>query len=152
MRAARLVAKWIVGLAALASVGCNDFHYYDITVSFNNNPQASGFGANEVQNVILLIFSVSGADSGSFPIGPNSKGVPVPNGGTTLGVVEYSTFADSGTLNFQVTAWDSNGIANPNCKVGEGTKAVMATSASTTSDSLSINKTGMFGIDPNCSN
>jgi hypothetical protein len=141
MRAARLVATWIVGLAALAAAGCNDFHYYDITVSFNINQTTGGYPQTEVASVQTLLFGVSGADSGSFRIGPNANGLPLVSGATNLGTVEYSTFADSGTLNFTVQAFNSTRTTQ-DCKTGEGTKAVMATSASTTTDAVIINKTG----------
>jgi hypothetical protein len=141
MRAPRLVATWIVGLAALAGAGCNDFHYYDITVSFNINQSTGGYPQAEVASVQTLLFGVSGADSGSFRIGPNANGLPLVAGATNLGTVEYATFADSGTLTFKVEAFN-NSRTTPDCKTGEGTKAVMATSASTTMDAVIINKTG----------
>jgi len=141
MRAARLVATWIVGLAALAGAGCNDFHYYDITVSFNINTTTGGYPQAEVGDVQTILFNVSGADNGSFRIGPNGNGLPLMGGATTLGPVEFSTFADSGTLNFTVQAFNSTRTTQ-DCKTGEGTKAVMATTASTTMDALMINKTG----------
>jgi hypothetical protein len=89
------------------------------------------------------VFSVSGEDSGSFRIGPNRQNLPLQGGSTTLGIVEFSTFADSGTLNFKVEAYASN-VTVPSCKVGEGTKSITATSASTVMDSLVVNKTGDF--------
>ena len=141
MRAARLVATWVVGLAALAAAGCNDYHYYDITVSFNINQTTGGYPQDEVGSVQTLLFEVSGADSGSFRIGPRANNLPLVGGATTVGVVEYSTFADSGTLNFKVEAFNSERTTQ-DCKTGEGTKAVMATSMSTTMDTLQINKTG----------
>ena len=141
MRAPRLVATWIVGLAALAGAGCNDFHYYDITVSFNINQSTGGYPQAEVATVQTLLFNVSGADSGSFRIGPNGEGLPLVAGATNLGTVEYATFADSGTLTFTVQAFNSTRTTQ-DCKTGEGTKAVMATSMSTTMDAVMINKTG----------
>lgn len=148
MRPARLVATWILGLAAVTAAGCNDFHYYDITVTFNTDPATSGFGPNEPASIQMCVFSVSGADSISKPIGPHTQGLPLPPGGTTLGIIEFSTFADSGTLNFKIEAYDASSTASSACKVGEGTKSVMASSASTVMDNLVVNKTGTF--DPNC--
>jgi len=46
-----------------------------------------------------------------------------------------------GTLTFTVQAFNST-RTTPDCKTGEGTKAVMATSMSTTMDAVMINKTG----------
>jgi len=141
MRAPRLVATWILGLTALAAAGCNDFHYYDITVSFNINQSTGGYPQTEVASVQTLLFNVSGADSGSFRIGPNANGLPLVAGATNLGTVEYATFADSGTLTFTVQAYNSS-RTTADCQTGSGMKAVMASSASTTMDAVIINKTG----------
>jgi hypothetical protein len=145
MRAARLVATWVLGLAAVTAAGCNDFHYYDIHVTFNNNPTTGGFGPNEPASVQVCVFSVSGADSGNWAIGPNAQGLPLVPGGTDLGIVEFSTFADSGNLVFKIEAYDSKSTT-PDCKVGEGTTSITASSASTTDGMLSVNKTGDFTL------
>lgn len=141
MRFARFAATCVLGLAAVTAAGCNDFHYYDITVSFNTNPATSGFGPNEPAQIQVCLFSVSGADNGSWRIGPNAQGLPLAPGGTTLGIVEFSTFADSGALNFKVEAYNSTSTT-PNCKVGEGTTTINATSTPTNDGMLSVNKTG----------
>jgi hypothetical protein len=145
MRAARLLATGVLALAAVTAAGCNDFHYYDIHVSFNNNPSNGGFGPNEPSKVQICLFKVSGADNGTFSIGPNRQGLPLIPGGTDLGIVEFSTFADSGTLTFTVEAYDST-MTVPNCKVGVGSTDITATSASTTDGMLSVNKMGDFTL------
>ena len=48
---------------------------------------------------------VSGADNADFQIGPNCQR-PAAGDDAHLGVFEFSTFADSGTLNFTVQAYD----------------------------------------------
>jgi hypothetical protein len=145
MRAARLIATWVLGLAAVTAAGCNDFHYYDIHVTFNTDPATSGFGPNEPSKIQVAVFSVSGADNGNWAIGPNRQGLPLAPGFTDLGIVEFSTFADSGNLVFKVEAYDSTSTV-PNCKVGEGTTTINATSASTTDGMLSVNKMGDFTL------
>jgi hypothetical protein len=130
-------------LALVAAAGCNEYHYYDLDVTFNQNTAAGGFAANEVSRIQVCVFSVSGEDSGSFRIGPNAQNLPLQNGATRLGIVEFSTFADSGNLNFKMECYASN-VTVPNCKVGEGTKTIAATSASTVMDALVVNKMGDF--------
>jgi hypothetical protein len=143
MRAARLFALGAIVLAAGAMAGCSEYHYYDIDVTFNTDPASSGFGPNEVAMIQTAVFSVSGADSGSFPIGPNDQGLPLAPGFSHLGIIEFSTFKDSGTLNFKVEAYDARTLT-PDCKVGEGTTSVTATSTTTNNVTLSVNKTGSF--------
>jgi hypothetical protein len=140
MRALRVL---LPVLALAAAAGCNEYHYYDLTVSFNQNAASGGFAANEAGMIGVCVFTVSGEDSGTFRIGPNRQNLPLQNGSTTLGVVEFSTFADSGTLNFKIEAYQGS-VTVPACKVGEGTKSIMATTASTVTDMLVVNKTGAF--------
>ena len=142
MRALRVL---LPVLALAAAAGCNDFHYYDLNVTFNGATASGGFAANEPARIQVCVFSVSGEDSGSFRIGPNRQNLPLQNGSTTLGIVEFSTFADSGTLNFKMECYDDSSTV-PACKVGEGTKSIMATSASTVTDSLVVNKMGDFTL------
>jgi len=145
MRALRVL---LPVLALAAAAGCNEYHYYDLTVSFAQGASTGGFGPNEAGMIQVCVFSVSGEDSGSFRIGPNRQNLPLQNGATTLGIVEFSTFADSGTLNFKIEAYKSS-VTVPACKVGEGTKSIMATAASTVTDTLVVNKTGDFA-SPDC--
>jgi len=141
MRAARLLFG--LALAAVGAAGCHDFHYYDVTVAFNgDSTQANGFKVGEIGNIQVCVMSVSGADSGSFRIGPNSQGLPVTSG-SLIGTFEFSTFEDSGTLNFKVEAYDASNTT-PDCKVGEGTTSVMATATTTNTAMLTVNRTGNF--------
>jgi|KBSMisStandDraft_5_1062788.scaffolds.fasta_scaffold1764757_1 hypothetical protein len=145
MRALRRLMP-ILGLAAAAvTAGCSEFHYYDITVTFNQNPSTGGYAANETTRIQVAVFSVSGADSGSFRIGPNTQGLPLSPGFSNLGVVEFSTFADSGTLNFKVEAYDSN-VTTADCKVGEGTMSLPASGSTTNMGTLTVNKAGDFSL------
>src|SRR5262245_24944695 len=106
MRAARLLSLGIVALAAVAAAGCNEFHYYDIDVSFNKDLASGGFAAGEVEKIQVCVMAVSGADSASMRIGPNAQGLPMAPGFSHLGIVEFSTFADSGTLTFTMSCYD----------------------------------------------
>lgn len=152
MRAARklshklsMAAMGVVALAA-GTAGCSEFHYYDINVSLAVGG-TNGFSATaaEVTRVQVLVMTVSGADSGTIYLGPNANGLPLGNTGQ-LGIVEYSTFKDSGTLNFKVEAYDSATSLVPNCKVGEGTTSMQASATTTNSGMLVVNKTGDFTL------
>jgi hypothetical protein len=149
MRAARklsLAAMGVVALAAAAgAAGCSEFHYYDINVSMSLSGTGAFSATNaEVTRIQVLVMTVMGADSGTIYMGPNANGLPLGNTGQ-LGIVEYSTFKDSGTLNFKVEAYDSTSIV-PNCKVGEGTTAIPASTMTTNSGTLVVSKTGDFTL------
>jgi hypothetical protein len=151
MRAARKLSRKLsmaaMGVVALAAAaGCSEFHYYDIDVSMVVGG-SNGFSATaaEVTRIQVLVMTVMGADSGTIYMGPNANGLPLGNTGQ-LGVVEYSTFKDSGTLNFKVEAYDSSTSIVPNCKVGEGTTAIQASSMTTNTGAVMVSKTGDFTL------
>jgi len=133
MRALRLLS--LFGLLSLAGAGCSEFHYYDINVKLG------GFIGNEPTLIQVITITVSGADSGSMRIGANNRGLPLAPGDTELGVVEFSTYADSGTLNFKGEAFDAT-ATTADCRVGEGTVAITAGSATTSTGELTITKGG----------
>jgi hypothetical protein len=99
----------LLGLAATASVGCKDLHYFDVNVLF------TGFGAGSaVSTIETCHVYVTGADTADFYV---TKNCPPPNSGVTMGVFEYSTNADSGSLTFTMKTY--NGIPeDPNCAIG----------------------------------
>jgi|SRR5436190_3494600 len=141
MRAAPLVLA--LALAAAGAAGCNEFHYYDITLSFNGDSTAAqGFKTGEIGNIQVCVVTVSGADSGSLRIGPHQQGLPVMVG-SLVGTFEYSTFADSGTLTFTVDAYDATSTT-PDCKVGSGSVNIMATSTTTNTGMVVVNRTADF--------
>ncbi|HEY7375840.1 MAG TPA: hypothetical protein VIF57_27020 [Polyangia bacterium] len=142
-----IAALGVVALAAVTgAAGCSDFHYYDINVSMAIGG-TNGFSATgaEVTRIQVLVMTVGGADSGTIVMGPNANGLPLGNTGQ-LGIIEYSTFKDSGTLNFTVEAYDSATSLVANCKVGEGTTSMQASSMTTNSGMLVVNKTGDFTL------
>src|SRR5262249_51182098 len=120
MRAARFLSLRIVALAAVAAAGCNEVHYWGIDVTFNKDTASSGFAAGEVERIQVCVMRVSGADSASLRIGPNMNGLPMAPGFAHLGIVEFSTFADSGQLTFTMDCYDDVATVDP-CKVGSGT-------------------------------
>ena len=81
MRAVHLLP--VLALAAAAG-GCNEYHYYDVTVTFNGNTAAGGFNAgSEIAAIQVCVMSVSGADNASKRLGPNANGLPIAPGLTS---------------------------------------------------------------------
>jgi hypothetical protein len=140
MRAARLVPLWIAGLVALGASACSEYHYYDIDVSFDT---AAGqfLGTNEISTIQRCVMTVSGADSGQIVMGLNENCPPMTAAGigTRVGIVEFSTFKDSGTLTFTFDAYDDSTL-NPMCKTGSGQKMIAATGDTTNMGTLLVEK------------
>jgi hypothetical protein len=143
----RLLPALVLAAASVTAAGCNDFHYYDIDVTFNT--AAGQFaGINEVSTIQVMRMLVSGADNADFQIGPNANGLPLTTG-AHLGVFEFSTFADSGTLTFVAMAFD-DATSNPACKTGQGMKSVNASPTTTNTVMLTVDKVaeGCVAITP----
>jgi hypothetical protein len=108
-------------LATAASAGCAEYHYYDISVKFNDAPMM--FNGSEVSRIQNCVVTVSGADSFEFSFGPEENCPPQPTGSTTNGgTFEYSSTADSGTMTFTYRAYV--GAVFQDCLVGEGSTSV----------------------------
>lgn len=137
MRALRLL---LPVLALVAAAGCNEYHYYDIDVSFNI---ASGqfMGTNEISTIQRCIMTVSGADSATITMGLENGCPPMTAAGvgTRMGIVEFATFEDSGQLTFTFSAYDDTTTVDA-CKTGQGVKTVNATSKTTTNETLVVDK------------
>ena len=136
MRAARLLPMLALAVAA----GCSEYHYYDIDVSFTI---ASGqfMGTNEISTIQKCVMTVSGADSASITMGPSQGCPPMSVAGITphLGIVEFATFADSGQLTFTFSAYDDSTTVDA-CKTGQGAKTIAVTSATTVTDTLTVDR------------
>lgn len=140
-----LLLALVLGVASLGAAGCNEFHYYDVDVTFNTT-SGNFAGINEISTIQVIVMNVSGADNGSIQIGPNSGGLPLVTG-AHLGVFEFSTFADSGTLTFTALAYD-DATSNPGCQTGRGMVSAMATATTTNNVMLTIDKTGVGCVMP----
>ena len=139
MRGLGVLAMGIVALAASGAAGCSTYHYYDIDVSMSTSGTTSfNLVGNEIGSIQRLVMTVSGADSGQIVMGPNANGVPISAAGH-LGIVEFSTFSDSGTLNFKVEAYDSTSL-QANCKVGEGNMSMPASGNTTNTGTLTVDR------------
>ena len=136
----RRLARLVPLLALIAAAGCNEYHYYDIDVSFNI---ASGqfAGTNEISTIQRCVMTVSGADSGTIVMGLEQGCPPmtVAGVGTRLGIVEFATFADSGQLTFTFAAYDDRTTVDA-CKTGQGVKTVNVSSATTIMETLVVDK------------
>jgi hypothetical protein len=144
MRADRFVHKLVYKLAfgalllgASLVAGCKSYHYYDVDVKF-----ASGFSLEDAGMIQFCVLTVSGADSGSFPFPDNNSNppiCPIVNNYPDLGTFEYSTFEDSGTLHFVVSAYNTTSANQSNC-FAVGNTDVNATSEITTAVNMSLSK------------
>jgi hypothetical protein len=148
MRAARVFLG--LALAAAGAAGCHDFHYYDVHVTLNGDPANGGFNTgSEVTKLQVGTLSVSGADSGSMPLGPNMQGLPLTAGHTDVGIFEFSTFTDSGQLVFKFQAYDDS-VRSANCLAAEGTATVSASATTTNMVDLKANRTANAFMDQTC--
>src|SRR3954452_12516594 len=133
----RLLLALILASASVGAAGCNEYHYYDIDVTFNTS--AGQFaGINEISTIQVMRMLVGGADNADFQIGPNANGLPLVTG-SHLGVFEFSTFADSGQLMFTAMAFD-DATSNPACLTGQGMKTVDATSMTPNTVMMTVDK------------
>jgi hypothetical protein len=127
MRAALLSLLVLAGAA-----GCSQYHYYDLNVSLDTN-----FQQIEVSGIQTCKLTVSGADSFSGLITTDKTHPGVCQfTGHNLGVVEFSSLSDSGTLNFKFDVFD-DANASPNCVTGEGTLSVPV-GATTVMENLTV--------------
>lgn len=143
MRTRRLLDKLVLGaliLGASLTAGCKTYHYYDIDVKF-----MGGFSIADAGMIQFCQATVSGADSGSlaFPDNNTSTGMPIcpiQNNYPDLGTFEYSTFEDSGTLHFVVSAYSTTSPQSGKC-FAAGNTDIQATSSITTTGSLELSMT-----------
>jgi hypothetical protein len=135
-----IARRGLTALAALAlpllvgASGCHTFKYVDMTVSFDESVDDA-----DILTIARCRVYVTGADSHEFILDrcPNHTATD-PH---TVGEFEYATFADSGTLNFEIKAF--NGLNDtPDCQIGDGTSPVAVTSMTTLMGAISIKKSG----------
>ena len=139
--ARKLVAhKLVLGallLGASLVTGCKSYHYYDVDVKF-----MSGFTLESAGMIQVCTLIVSGADNGSFTFPDNNSDgpiCPVQQNYPDLGTFEYSTFEDSGTLHFVVSAYskDTTPRQQSNC-FAAGSTDITATSDITTTGNITL--------------
>lgn len=117
----------VLGLAAasLGAAGCNEYHYYDVRLSYDS----AMFNFGERAAVQTCHVYVTGADTKDFYLNGNCTN---GSGNSDVGTFEFSTYADSGNLDFTIKVYA--GFELPNCLAGTGTKSIPATAMTTTMD------------------
>jgi hypothetical protein len=117
----------VLGLAAasLGAAGCNEYHYYDIELSYDSTM----FSFSDISRVQTCHVYVTGADTKDFYLNGNCTN---GSGQAKVGVFEFSTYADSGNLDFTIKVYAGFELAD--CLAGTGTKSIPATSMITTMD------------------
>jgi hypothetical protein len=122
---------------ALATSGCNTYHYYDIDIQF-------GSVSEEEAGVLqLCVLQVSGAAShyGNLPsstIGDPTTVCPISHNYPQMGKFEFATFADSGSITFTVTGYkDTNTTSDNQCTSGTVTMNASATVTQTNTITMS---------------
>lgn len=83
---------FVLLLGTALGLGCNTYHYYDITVK-SVNPVTT----TETSSMNFCTLLVSGAASDSLDL---SMMFGCPPAGANIGTFEYATFADSGNITF----------------------------------------------------
>jgi hypothetical protein len=149
--ARRLGGRFAVLMAlpvVLGASGCHTFKYVDMKVQFDY-----ALDDSTILTIQRCRIIVSGADSDNFILNncPNHVAadphVGDPNTGYSF---EFSTFADSGTLNFDFKGYQ--GLRDlPECLIAEGTQSVPVTSLTTLMGSISVLKgsgAGCSGVSP----
>jgi hypothetical protein len=115
--------------------GCHTFKYFDVNVSFDQ-----GIDDGTLGSISRCRILVTGAESASFVLErcPNRATNGDPH---DVGVFEYSSFAESGTLNFELRAYTGLN-ETPACLLAEGTAAISVTTATTIMGTLSAMQMG----------
>jgi hypothetical protein len=127
--------------AGLGASGCHTFKYFDITYSFE---QAS-LDDSTIRTITQCRIYVTGADQAQWVLRgcPNHDTSMDPHLG---GAFEFSTFADSGQLTFEVVGFVGE-TANRDCALADGQTSVPVTSMGTIMSTVLVKGTGK----PNCS-
>jgi hypothetical protein len=127
----------------LGASGCHTFKYFDVNVSFD---QVIDDGT--LKSISRCRVLVTGAESSSFVL------ERCPNRATTgdphqIGVFEYSSFAESGTLNFELKAYTGLN-ETPACLIADGMVSIPVTAATTIMGSLPVMPmgTGCASVSP----
>ena len=144
--------KGLTRLAALAlpmllgSAGCNTYKYFDVKATFDE----ATFDDSQLGTISRCRVLVSGADTGNFILDrcPNAAALDPHDGKTMTSpdgyTFEFSTFADSGTLNFELQAFVGQ-VDKPECMIGDGKVPLAVTGATTIMGNLLVTKNPAFG-------
>jgi hypothetical protein len=130
-RASRLLALATVAAASLLGVGCNTYHYYDVTIQLDR----ASLPLEKAGYLQFCEIRVSGADSDliRFPTSGSGTNIACPIGQNypVLGTFEYATFADSGKLTFTFAGFDTMQSTASNFQCASGSVDFTASGATT---------------------
>jgi hypothetical protein len=116
----RVLPLFALLLLAFGAGACSSYSYYDLDLTFGN-----GFNFNNISTIADCHLLVSGAATDSIQLDPGQCRISTAG---EYGKVEYSTFADSGSITFTLNAFQKP-ANNPNCELGEGSITLEAGTA-----------------------
>jgi hypothetical protein len=122
-------ATWL-GLSlwvGLLGAGCNTYSYAEVHVMLDDAWSTPLRAMIHTCHVF-----VTGADTTDRTLDRCS-----PPASNDVGMFEYSTFTDSGTLNFKLKAFKNTGEASQD-QIGEGTASVVISSGNTAVGTLTV--------------
>ena len=109
----RLFGLLTLVLLSFGAGACNSYSYYDLDLKFG-----TGFDFGKISSIYSCHLIVSGAANDDITLDPAQCRVSTSG---DFGMVEYSTFADSGNITFTFTA-----SASTTCKLGDGSTTLPA--------------------------
>ena len=95
----RLLPALVLGAVALGAAGCNEYHYYDIRVAYDG---ATVQPQHDLPGPELPRVRDRRRHGRLLPGRALHERHPAT---TNIGVFEFATFADSGTLNFMIRTY-----------------------------------------------
>jgi hypothetical protein len=123
---------------ALAGAGCNTYSYLNIDMKIDPS-----FPSLAESTVTACRVFVSGAATDSFPLSDDVCPPPSTSNRLEIGIVDYSTFADSGNVTFLLKLYNGT-MQTDACLVGSGTTSLAISSGKIVAGTLTatVNGTG----------
>jgi hypothetical protein len=118
--ASRVFPLLALVLLACGAGACNSYSYYDLTLKLNTN-----FNITKTGSIEHCRLDISGAASDSVELDDTVCRTAFTG---DLGTVEYSTFADSGSITFTLRLFQDP-ESNALCLLGEGATTLEAAKA-----------------------
>jgi hypothetical protein len=138
----RMSLPLLLGTVLLGAAGCNEYHYYDVTVSLDNTLRSNTIMGG-IQRCDVTIKKEKGGIEDTFLLTRSNSDNGCPLADTSEGSFEYSTFKSSGSLSFTIAAYDDVNT-KPECKIGEG-EATIPAKATTNEGTVTVMANGAAG-------
>jgi hypothetical protein len=132
----KLLPLFALVLLACGAGACSSYSYYDLDLKFG-----TGFDIPTINSINTCHLIVSGAANDDIVLEPGRCSTETTG---EYGKVEYSTFADSGSITFTLNAFLFP-ESNANCKLGEGSLTLSAGPAVRMSGTVMATKTTPAG-------